>query len=129
MRIEKDNPGFLKALNTYFTTTDVKHCVCVIDDNGVVLGGCGFSNVVNGVTYGYLLGLQKGWASREIYAAIMRYPFETLGADFAVANVKKNKRTYNCCLKLGGVPNRNGTRFVFTKERNYQMADDLEMEC
>lgn len=129
MRIEKDNPGFLKALNVYFPRSNVKRCVCAIDDNDVVLGGCGFSNVVNGVTYGFLLGLQRGWASREIYAAIMRYPFETLEADLAVAIVGKNKRSFNCCLKLGGVPNEDGTRLTFSKERTYKIAQQLEEVC
>lgn len=128
MRIEKDNPGFLKALNTYFTTTDVKRCVCAIDDNGVVLGGCGFTNVVNGVTYGYLLGLQKGWASREIYAAIMRFPFEDIKANDVIAYVGKNKISYNCCIKLGGIPNGDGTRLIFHKDRNYKMAKEL-LKC
>lgn len=125
MRIEKDHPGFLKALKAAFKNDSISRCVCAVDDAGTVLGGCGFSKVVNGVTYGYLLGLQKNWASREIYAAIMSFPFEDLKADKAIANVGFNRLSYNCCIKLGGIPSEKGTLITFTKERNFRLAEEL----
>lgn len=106
MRFEKNNPRYEKALRTYFDKA-LKgvpiQSICAIDDDGKILGGCGFSPVRNGRTSAFLLALNKKWATRETYSAIMRFPFEEMGAEVVDANVGSNIRSRNCCLKMGGM--------------------------
>lgn len=110
-----DHPGFKKALKSYFNT-DVERNVCVCDDEGKVLAGCGFSKVVNGQTGAFLLRLLPNWASKEFYAAMLRFPFETMGAEKCVARVGKNRKSANVCRHLGGEIQKDGS-FLFEKEK------------
>lgn len=119
MKFEKNNPKYEKALRTYFDKALQNvpiQSICAIDDDGKILGGCGFTAVRNGTTYGFLLALDKKWATRETYAAIMRFPFEDMGAKVVVANVGSNVRSRNCCVKMGGQVYENGKAFLFTEK-------------
>ena len=124
MRFEKNNPRYEKALRTYFDKALQNvpiQSICAVDDDGTILGGCGFSPVRNGRTSAFLLALNKKWATRETYAAIMRFPFEEMGADVVDANVGLNVRSRNVCVKMGGQKYENGKTFLFT-EKDIRMA-------
>ena len=126
MRFEKNNPRYEKALRTYFDKALQNvpiQSICAVDDDGTILGGCGFSPVRNGRTSAFLLALNKKWATRETYAAIMRFPFEEMGAEVVVASVGSNVRSRNCCVKMGGRSSLGGERsFVFVKNETIRAA-------
>lgn len=112
MKIVYNYPPFqkaLKALWPQFTGTSV----CAVE-NGKPLGGCGFSPVQKGITSGWLLSLTPKWASKDIYVAIMRFPFDVLGAKKVIAVTGGSIASSLVCRRLGGKevePN----HFVFTK--------------
>lgn len=132
MRIEKDNARFNAALKAYFDSQGLHsvrfRSVCAVDDDGTILGGCGFSPVRKGRTVCYLLGLRKGWATRQTYAAIMRFPFEDLGADYVDARTGKNHLSRNCAMQMGGVLSEDGNSLTFEKEATLKRAAEA-MEC
>lgn len=118
MKFEKNNPRYEKAPRTYFDKA-LKgvpiQSVCAIDDDGTILGWCGFSPVRNGRTSAFLLALNKRWATKETYSAIMRFPFEEMGAEFVDASVGSNVRSRNCCVKMGGDQSDDRKHYVFKK--------------
>lgn len=131
MKFEKNNPRYEKALRTYFDKVLQNvpiQSICAVDDDGTILGGCGFSPVRNGRTSAFLLALNKRWATRETYAAIMRFPFEEMGAEFVDANVGSNVRSRNCCVKMGGCSSEDGCSFSFAKNETMRMAGRLYVE-
>lgn len=128
MRFEKNNPKYEKALRTYFDKALQNvpiQSICAIDDDGKILGGCGFSPVRNGRTSAFILALNKKWATRETYAAIMRFPFEEMGAEVVEANVGSNVRSRNCCVKMGGISCKDERSFFFKKESVLCVAENL----
>ena len=104
MRFEENNSNYNKALKTYFSFLKNRpfHSICAIDDDGKILGGCGFSPVINGMTTCYLLALDKKWATKEVYKAIMLYPFNKLKANIVKAIINNNTRSKNVALHMGG---------------------------
>lgn len=124
MRIEFDNPAFERALKSYFSGWTGRS-VCAVDDDGAVLGGCGFSPVSRGTTSAYILGLRKGWATRAFYAAMLRFPFVTMGAQKCFAHSGPNVRSENINKHLGMTKMLDGV-YVMTAETALQKADAFE---
>lgn len=124
MRIVYDYPPFKRALTAMWPTWSWR-CVCAVDEKGgASLGGCGFSTVKNGTTYAAILGLRPRWASREIYAAILRMP-SAIGATEIIADCGNNARSKAVCRYLGGEEISDG-RFKFTSKRCLKRAEEIE---
>ena len=122
MTIVFDHPGFKKAISSFFKS-DVARNICVVED-GKLLAGCGFSKVKDGKTYAFLLRLHPAWASKEFYAALLRFPFEQMGAEQCIARVGTNQKSTRVCERLGGVKQKDGA-FLFTKEKS--LKDSVEV--
>lgn len=119
MEIKYDYPPFQKALKAMWPGFNGRS-VCSVE-NGAVLGGCGFSPVVDGVTHGFLLSIADKWASRRLYSEILRFPFSVMGADTAIAGVRGNVRSRNVVVTLGGFEANDGT-FVFRRDSALEKA-------
>lgn len=117
MRFEEDNSNYNKALKAFFTILKDRpfHSICAIDDDGKILGGCGFSPVKNGETTCYLLALDKKWANKEVYKIIMQYPFKVLKANSVIAIVN-NKLSRNTAINMGGTSLSNKMIFLYKKD-------------
>ena len=98
MRIVYDYPPYKRALKAMWPKFEGR-CVCAVDERGI-LGGCGVTKVVDGRTSAFILGIRHGWASRSLYAAIMRLPVE-MGAEEVVANCGRNTRSQAVCRQMG----------------------------
>lgn len=122
MRIVYDYPPYKRALRSFWPTWDGR-CVCAVDEKGI-LGGCGFSTVKDGTTYAAILGLRPRWASREIYAAILRMP-SAIGATETVAVCGKNIRSKAVCRYMGGKEVADGL-FRSTNEGMLRRAEEIE---
>lgn len=123
MRIVKDHPGFKKGIKSYFKT-EVSRNICITDDNGKLLAGCGFSPVKDNKTYAFILRLRPNWASKEFYGALLRFPFEEMGAEQCIARVGSNQKSTRVCEHLGGIKQADGS-FLFTKEKS--LKDSVEV--
>lgn len=126
MRFEEDNSKYNTALKTYFAILKDRpfHSICAIDDDGKILGGCGFSPVINGITTCYLLALDKRWATKEVYSKIQGYPFLTLGAEKVIGRVKLGTPAAEIALKNGGEFQPDGHTIIFTKEKTMKVMKD-----
>lgn len=127
MKFEKNNPKYEKALRTYFdkALNGVPiQSICAIDDDGKILGGCGFTAVVGGTTHCFLLALDKGWATKEIYSKIQGFPFLELGAERVVATAKPGSKAMQIALANGATLGEDGRSLVFTKEKTMEVMKD-----
>lgn len=117
MRIEYDNTRFNRALTKYFDTHyETFKSLCSVSDTNEILGGCGFLPVDSeGITYIYLLRLNVNWPSVELYKAMMRYPFLTLGAKRVIGKVH-SQDAINIGLRLGGYLSSNGKEIIFERD-------------
>lgn len=122
MRIVYDYPPFKRALKAMWPKFEGR-CVCAVDERGI-LGGCGFSTVVQCRTSAFILGLRPAWASREIYAAIMRLP-PAMGAETIFAICGNNLRSQSVCRQMRG-EDVGGGNFEFTSEGLLKRAKEIE---
>ena len=122
MTIVFDHPGFKKAISSFFKS-DVARNICVVED-GKLLAGCGFSKVKDGKTYAFLLRLHPAWASKEFYGALLRFPFEQMGAEQCIARVASNQKSTRVCEHLGGVRQKDEA-FLFEKAK--ALKDSVEV--
>ncbi len=122
MRIVYDYPPFKRALKAMWPKFEGR-CVCAVDERGI-LGGCGFSTVVQCRTSAFILGLRPAWASREIYAAIMRLP-HAMGAETILAICGNNLRSQSVCRQMRG-EDVGGGNFEFTSEGLLKRAKEIE---
>lgn len=122
MRIVYDYPPFKRALTAMWPQF-AGRCVCVVDERGI-LGGCGFSTVKQGCTSAFILGLRPAWASREIYANIMRLP-HAMGAETIFATCGNNLRSQSVCRQMRG-KDIGGGNFEFTSEGLLKRAREIE---
>lgn len=122
MRIVYDFSPFNRALRAMWSHWDGRS-VCAVDENGVI-GGCGFSYVRDGKTSAFILGLRPRWASRELYAAIMRLPI-LMGAETIIASCGSNTHSQAVCRQMGGSKGKGG-QYTFTKEGLLKRAMEIE---
>lgn len=122
MRIVYDYPPYKRALRAFWPNWEGR-CVCAVDDAGI-LGGCGFSTVAQCRTRAFILGLRPAWASREIYAAIMRLP-HAMGAETIFATCGNNLRSQSVCRQMRG-KDIGGGYFEFTSEGLLKRAMEIE---
>lgn len=122
MRIVYDYPPFKRALKAMWPKFEGR-CVCAVDERGI-LGGCGFSTVAQCRTSAFILGLRPAWASREIYAAIMRLP-HAMGAETIFAICGNNLRSQSVCRQMRG-EDVGGGNFEFTSEGLLKRAKEIE---
>lgn len=123
MRVVYDYPPFKRALKAMWPRFEGR-CVCAVDERGI-LGGCGFlSPVERGRTSAFILGLRPAWASREIYAAIMRLP-QAMGAETIFASCGDNLRSQSVCRQMRG-EDVGGGNFEFTSEGLLKRAKEIE---
>lgn len=127
MKFEKNNPKYEKALRTYFDKA-LKgvpiQSICAVDDDGTILGGCGFSPVVNGATHCFLLALDDRWRTKEIYSKIQGFPFLELGAERVVTTAKPGSKAMQIALANGATLGEDGRSLVFTKEKTMEVMKD-----
>ena len=114
MKIEYDNHRFRSILEGYFQKS-IEHNICSIDNDGKILGGCGFSKVLNKESYAFILKVRQNWASKELYNEILKYPFLTLNAEKVYAIVRDNIASENVCKHLAGIKIAKN-KFLFEKE-------------
>ena len=127
MKIEYDNHRFRSILEGYFQKS-IEHNVCSINDAGKILGGCGFSKVLNKESYAFILKVRQNWASKELYSEILKYPFLTLNAEKVFAVVEKeNIKSNNVCKHLKGIKV-NNTKYLFEKETSIELANSFEKD-
>ena len=122
-KIVYNHTSFNKALRKYFNA-DIDKNICVQNENGRILAGCGFSKLKDKITYAFILRLHPNWASKEFYGALLRYPFEQMGAEECIACVGSNQKSTRVCEHLGGVKQKDGV-FLFTKEK--ALKDSVEV--
>lgn len=122
MTIVFDHPGFKKAIDSFFKA-EVARNICVVEGDKL-LAGCGFSKVKDGKTYAYLLRLRPAWASKDFYAALLRFPFEQMGVEECIAKVGTNVKSTRVCEHLGGVKQKDG---IFIFEKTKALKDSVEV--
>lgn len=122
MKIVYDYPPYKRALKAMWPQF-AGRCVCAVDERGI-LGGCGFSTVKQGCTSAFILGLRPAWASREIYASIMRLP-HAMGAETIFATCGDNKRSQAVCRQMHGIELGAGC-FKWSKKELLKRAKEIE---
>ena len=123
MKIVVDKPGFNKAIESYFNYK-VDRNICVCDDDGKLMAGCGFTRVHNGSTTAIFLAVKSGWASKEYYGRLIKFPFEEMGAERCYSKAI-NKKAMNLNTHLGGKLQKDNFSFLYEKDACIKRAKEV----
>ena len=96
-----------------------------VSAEGKALAGCAFLPLPKNSVSVFLLSLSNRWASREVYAEFLRYPFEQLHADCVVARCGKNQRSKNIGKRLQIQFDEQTNTFTLSKTIGLQIAQQL----
>lgn len=132
--IVKDNPYFNATVTRYFGLKNPIHrSVASIDEQLYkntgkvhILGGYAYTEKSdNIIKESFALSLNPRFATKELYTAIIRYPFEDMNAEAMYATVEKsNRHALHMALRLGMIVHRiMNTEILFkiTRPRAEQM--------